>query len=775
MDVLQNQLDDMMGELPVLYCASESVEIRKLYTQRYPSLQGLNRRADANVSFYVGCAWALDRDYDTALRHFRQALALWELEPADSPVRWSATFPILLEIKKAHESQLRYTTAQQKLLLQKAVSDLANCLCLLGSVVREGVAKKLPDDKLQHLKDIYAQQRDTLEREKVKNAGYDNLHAILQAMVEACSSSIPNFAAAVPVVRMAEALQSGLQAQRLAAANTGAGSPDDYVCFSSTLALQQHINECMSHSSLTWTNAAGLAKEAWYRLRIADSGSPPSPESLQAIRQSVCTAVYAVEELATRAGTFDDRSGEGHVDRAEVAWLAHLCQQELAGRWDKDWHVVLSIANKARSKGLLSRMHRRQTTATAGNIKEQAQCLPAHSTLVLYCTLSLATLTSPIWDEIPQPAREPGLLAVVALPDGRVSGTVLGSDLAATFVQWAATSLPTEDSRPPSMLGALAHSIHTLSASDDQRCLFALAEQQDTLRHLHRFLLEPLISPRDSVSEALLTADIRHLIFVPDKGLALVPFAALWDGFKYLIQQRTVSVAPSLAVFTASKARFETIHSCYKNWVVVCNPESDEALRPLERALPGIRKAAAAFLASSTVLQPKGGEATSTGIMESSLDAGSLVIMCHGVMGDAAKDDQDGELLLSEGTRLSTRALKQLKKELHATMVLLYACNAGNGRRAAEGLLSMGYNMLYAGAACVVAPIWEPWVSVASSHCTVVCQELARGSALVDALQKAAVSLIEQKRSPHYWACFVCNGYPFTFAADQHFKEPGVQ
>ena len=249
------------------------------------------------------------------------------------------------------------------------------------------------------------------------------------------------------------------------------------------------------------------------------------------------------------------------------------------------------------------------------------------------------------------------------------------------------------------------------------------------------------------------------------QALALVPFAALWDGSRYLIQQCTVSMAPSLAVFAASQGRSAAIQGYDKDWVVVCNPEGDVDLQPLEQqALPAIRKAVAAPGANLRLRELTPAEASSTSIMHCTSSAGTLVVMCHGVMGDAAKHDQDGELLLSKGTRLSATKLRQVQEDLRTSAALLYACNAANGRRAAEGLLGLAYSLLYVGACSVVAPMWEPWVSVAVLHCSRVCQKLAVGSALADALQQAALSLIEQGYSPHYWACFVCSGYPFKAA-----------
>ena len=108
---------------------------------------------------------------------------------------------------------------------------------------------------------------------------------------------------------------------------------------------------------------------------------------------------------------------------------------------------------------------------------------------------------------------------------------VLGSDSAGTFVQWASKSLPTVGGgRTPKLLGALTYAVKTLSASDNRKCLYSLEQQQDTLRQLHRLLLEPLVTPGGSDTEALLSLDARHLIFVPDKVSMLPSLPSLTGG-----------------------------------------------------------------------------------------------------------------------------------------------------------------------------------------------------------------------------------------------------
>ena len=366
-------------------------------------------------------------------------------------------------------------------------------------------------------------------------------------------------------------------------------------------------------------------------------------------------------------------------------------------------------------------------------------------------------------------------------------GRVISAEVATTYMNWA-------KSRRKSISGlqdAVNFALLVLSASDEEGCKHRTEEQNSALEQLYSLLLWPLMSLDDG--PVLLSApDVDHMVFVPDEVtqscyvckavpatktyvtfflyhfsaltlpyilqvLALVPFAALRFAEKYLIQRFTVTTAPSLALFSSCHSRAVELGNTDRRWLVLCNPEKDVDLQILtQKILPVIK--AAAQQKSVAIIPSENEQPTSEAVRQSIPMADRVAIFCHAKLDDITRE---GELLLARGTLLRASHVKNLQLPMMAKSVLLYACNAGSGRSMAEGLLSLGHAFLLAGSPCVAAPLWEPWISAVVPHSTKVLENLTSGSCVARALQSAAVLLIEQGYSPHYWGCFVCNGYSF--------------
>lgn len=185
------------------------------------------------------------------------------------------------------------------------------------------------------------------------------------------------------------------------------------------------------------------------------------------------------------------------------------------------------------------------------------------------------------------------------------------------------------------------------------------------------------------------------LTILPHGALFQLPFAALIDGRgHYLLERFSFRTGPSAAVFER-----ETGAALHSPYVLAGDPAGRLA------ALPGarreVKRIAADLDGPSIVLMGNG--ATKERIVAEAENAGVLHLATHAIIEPLRPFES--YLALSGGSRLTAGEIYAMRT--HADLVWLSACAGGSGKISADGLLGFTRAFFYAGAAAVIAPVWN--------------------------------------------------------------------
>ncbi len=249
-------------------------------------------------------------------------------------------------------------------------------------------------------------------------------------------------------------------------------------------------------------------------------------------------------------------------------------------------------------------------------------------------------------------------------------------------------------------------------------------------------LYESLIAP---VREKL-QAD--HLVIVPHSFLHYLPFHALRDGGRYLIDDYSVSYAPSASVYSlcATKAGAPT-----SNALVLGIPD------PLAPQIAQEVSAVAACFRDSNLYV--GEIATADVLTRLGRDAGFIHIATHGLF---RQDNPMFSSIRLGGSQLSLFDLYELR--LSAELVTLSGCGTGlNVVVGGDELLGLVRGLLYAGAKAVVVTLWDVNDASTAVFMSSFYRHLRTQTKAV-ALQKAMRELRESYPHPYHWAPFVLVG-----------------
>lgn len=254
------------------------------------------------------------------------------------------------------------------------------------------------------------------------------------------------------------------------------------------------------------------------------------------------------------------------------------------------------------------------------------------------------------------------------------------------------------------------------------------------LRELYALLIAP-------VRERLRAA---HLIVVPHDALHSVPFHALYDGRRFLIDDFIVSQAPSASVYRLcrTKAASAAGGALIMGVPDALTPFIADEVEAVARVLPDAR----VFL---------GMEATVDQLREHSSGSRFVHIATHGLF--RQDNPMFSSIQLGDGP-LGVYDLYQL--HLSAELVTLSGCSTG--RSAVVGgdeLLGLVRGLMYAGARAVLLTLWDADDRSAADFMKAFYGHLQRGSSKGRAAQQAMQELRTRYPHPFYWA-------PFTLIGD---------
>lgn len=262
-----------------------------------------------------------------------------------------------------------------------------------------------------------------------------------------------------------------------------------------------------------------------------------------------------------------------------------------------------------------------------------------------------------------------------------------------------------------------------------------LRRLEENARGLLAALYDALIRPLDGF-----LADCRRLVAIPYGLLHAVPFGALFDGQRSLLERVEVTISPSSRVYGLCRGR---ARRAGRSALVLAHSQGGRLPGTLAEA-----RQVAALLPSEVHLE----EAATRGrVVEQAAAHDVIHLATHGV---ARGDDPALSYLQFADGQLYTEDVCNL--DLDGTLVVLSACETGKtlviGGDEPMGL-SRGF--LYAGAATLVQSLWFAEDAATSGIMADFYRGLRDGLGKGTALREAQLAQMREGRAhPFFWAPF---------------------
>lgn len=233
------------------------------------------------------------------------------------------------------------------------------------------------------------------------------------------------------------------------------------------------------------------------------------------------------------------------------------------------------------------------------------------------------------------------------------------------------------------------------------------------------------------------------LAVVPHGPLHGVPFHALFDGEKYLLDRFVFSYAPSARVHALLQER--TSRASGEALVVSV---ADARIPAVDREATTVSRR----LAGARVLRD--GEATAGALRDLVPGRDVVHIACHGLF--RADNPMFSSLKLHDGWLTATEVMEL---DLDGSLVTLSACESGINEVFAGGeIIGLTRAFLGAGASTLVSSMWLVQDETTADLMDDFYARLRDREGPAAALRGAQLALREEHPHPHYWAPFVLVG-----------------
>jgi hypothetical protein len=268
---------------------------------------------------------------------------------------------------------------------------------------------------------------------------------------------------------------------------------------------------------------------------------------------------------------------------------------------------------------------------------------------------------------------------------------------------------------------------------------------QQVLTKLYTMLVAPveaLLEETDSWTSYGAGAP-RKLVIVPHGLLHQIPFHALFDGERYLLERFEISYAPSARVYSLCQQQAPRMSG---KALVMSVPD------PLIPAVAEEAQVVARHLPGAEVLSD--GQATTDALQSASSGCYVLHLACHGVF--RSDNPMFSSLKLHDGW---LTAADVMRLDLAGALVTLSACESGrNEVFAGDELIGLTRAFLGIGASTLVVSLWLVQDEATASLMERYYERLRDGARPVEALRAAQLAIKEEHPHPYYWAPFVLVG-----------------
>jgi CHAT domain-containing protein/tetratricopeptide (TPR) repeat protein len=273
-------------------------------------------------------------------------------------------------------------------------------------------------------------------------------------------------------------------------------------------------------------------------------------------------------------------------------------------------------------------------------------------------------------------------------------------------------------------------------------------------KELGAVLYKRLLSPMQNAIAG------RDLLIVPHGSLHYVPFAALHDGEKFLMQGRALRYLPSamlLGLMPEAKAFSASTKDPVNRILILGNPDLGQAALDLPAAQLEAQDLQTMFAKNSELFVRRA--ATETLIKDRAYDFSHIHVASHGEF--SADAPLESRLKLSSDDKndgmLSVSEIYGLR--LNANLVMLSACETGLGSiSSGDDVVGLTRGFLYAGAQNVVGSLWEVDDDATAELSRLMYGGMKKGLPVGKALAEAQEQLMRKKPHPYFWAAFLDSG-----------------
>ncbi|OUC16561.1 MAG: hypothetical protein B0A82_00975 [Alkalinema sp. CACIAM 70d] len=280
------------------------------------------------------------------------------------------------------------------------------------------------------------------------------------------------------------------------------------------------------------------------------------------------------------------------------------------------------------------------------------------------------------------------------------------------------------------------------------------------LQKLHELLITP-------IADLLPPDPNQTVVFVPQERLFVLPFAALQDQQgRFLIERHTIVHAPSIQVLDLASSLQKTSPTAPAAALIVGNPVMPTTWNLATNAaeqlanLPFAEKEAIAIGKRLQVPVLTQARALKSTILSQMPQAPLIHFATHGLLDDLRRSGIPGALALAPSAGndgfLSSDEIAQLR--LQADLVVLSACDTGQGTISGDGVIGLSRAFMIAGARRVVVSLWQvPDDSTAELMQQFYAERQKAPDA--QALRSAMLETMKSYPEPLNWAPFLMMGH----------------
>lgn len=268
-----------------------------------------------------------------------------------------------------------------------------------------------------------------------------------------------------------------------------------------------------------------------------------------------------------------------------------------------------------------------------------------------------------------------------------------------------------------------------------------MAALKRSTRQVLAALYDGLVAPVEPLLDG--SGAVPELAVVPHGPLHRVPFHALFDGRRSLIERFEISYAPSAMVYTLCQGR----QAPGQDGATVLGVED-----PLIPAAEAEARAVSGRLPASRLYV--GEEATVEALRGAAPGSGILHLACHGLF--RSDNPMFSALKLHDGW---LTAADVMGLDLPGVLVTLSACESGrSGVIGGDEILGLTRAFLGTGAATLVVSLWLVQDDTTAELMSLWYGRLRGGERPAAALRAAQLEVKDRHDHPYYWAPFVLVG-----------------